>query len=243
MNLNIISAINENYTNNTKKTTKSLNSLSSGLSINKASDDASGIAIADKLRTHASGIKQSIANANSGIAMLNIADKAMDELSNILDIIKTKSIQMATDTTSEEGRKIIKTEILKLIDNYDSIVKQTNYNRMPLLTGELTPFHFHVGNKESDIVTAQIDSSYSHDLGLNIPQKVVGFITGFNEVINPLEEEGNLAGSSGVIRVNFSEDSHFREAIFRNAVYELPSLLLPTSNVIFVEKLSSISYE
>lgn len=203
MNLNIISAINESYTNNTKKTTKSLNSLSSGLRINKASDDASGIAIADKLRTHASGIKQSIANANSGIAMLNIADKAMDELSNILDIIKTKSIQMATDTTSEEGRKIIKTEILKLIDNYDSIVKQTNYNNMPLLTGELSPFHFHVGNKESDIVSAQIESTASINMGNDDPYKLKNFITGFDTLPDSNFENNSFDnGSAGWITAN-----------------------------------------
>lgn len=145
MNINILSSLSEYNKNTNKNINNSLEKLSSGLRINKSSDDASGLAIADKLRTHASGIKQGIENANSAIAMMNIADKAMDELSNILDIIKSKAIQMATDTTSEEGRKIIKTEILKLIDNYDSIVKQTNYSNIPLLTGERSPFHFSCG--------------------------------------------------------------------------------------------------
>lgn len=194
MNLNIISAINENYTNNTKKTTKSLNNLSSGLRINKASDDASGIAIADKLRTHASGIKQSIANANSGIAMLNIADKAIEELSNILDIIKTKSIQMATDTTSEEGRKIIKTEILKLIDNYDSIVKQTNYNNTSLLKG-CEDITFHVGNNIEDTLTTKINSLQTCDMGNENPYKLNNFITGFERVPDTTTNIGNSISS------------------------------------------------
>ncbi|MEJ5168494.1 MAG: flagellin, partial [Arcobacteraceae bacterium] len=74
----------------------SLEKLSSGLRINKASDDASGLAIADKLRTQASSIGQSIANGNSAVSLTQIADKAMAEQSNILDIVKTKLLQAAT---------------------------------------------------------------------------------------------------------------------------------------------------
>lgn len=201
---NTFAALNNSITNQ-KETTNSLNKLSTGLRINKASDDASGLAIADKLRTHASGIKQGIENANSAVAMLNIADKAISELSNILDIIKSKSIQMATDTTSEEGKKIIKTEILKLIENYDSIVKQTNYNTLPLLTGEKSPFTFQVGNNTNDTINADIDSVYSHEIGKDIvPNKLAGFLTGFNEIVKPLDNENGLVGNSGVVRVNFS---------------------------------------
>ena len=110
MNIGLLSnLLNENSINNNKVLGNSLERLSTGLRINKASDDASGLAISDKLRTQASGIKQGIDNANSAIAMMNIADKAMSELSNILDTIKAKAIQMNTDTTSDEGKKIIKT--------------------------------------------------------------------------------------------------------------------------------------
>ena len=116
MNIGSLSSlIKENSINSNKVLNNSLSKLSTGLRINKASDDASGLAISDKLRTQASGIKQGIDNANSAIAMMNIADKAIDELSNILDTIKAKAIQMNTDTTSQEGRKIIKTELKQKI--------------------------------------------------------------------------------------------------------------------------------
>lgn len=202
---NTFAALNNSIVNQ-KETNKSLNNLSSGLRINKASDDASGLAIADKLRTHASGIKQGIENANSGLAMLNIADKAMSEMSNILDIIKSKSIQMATATTSEEGKKIIKTEILKLLNNFDSIVDQTNYNSIKLLTGENTPFDFHVGNRQDSIIRAEIDSLSSSNIGENDPYKLSGFNSGFNNIstTSPLNNEIGLVGNTGVVRVNFS---------------------------------------
>ena len=176
---NTFAALNNSMVNQ-KETNKSLNKLSSGLRINKASDDASGLAIADKLRTHASGIKQGIENGNSAVAMLNIADKAVDELSNIFDIIKSKAIQMATATTSEEGKKIIKSEIIKLIENHDNIVNQTNYNGIDLLRGyrNLT---FQMGDRQQDTIVGNIKTVQSYNLGKDDPYKLVNFANGFKE--------------------------------------------------------------
>ncbi len=186
MNIGILSNIlRENSINNNKTVGNSLEKLSTGLRINKASDDASGLAISDKLRTQATGIKQGIDNANSAIAMMNIADKSMNELSNILDTIKAKAIQMNTDTTSKDGRKIIKTDILKLIESYDDIVCRTNYNQTPLLNGCSSPFTFQVGDNTSDIISVDIDSVDSRRMGEADPYKLKNFITGFNmPVIN-----------------------------------------------------------
>ena len=96
-----------------KNLSSSLEKISTGLRINKASDDASGMAIADKLRTQASALAQSISNANSASALIQIADKAMAEQSNILDIVKTKLIQAATEATFAKGRVKLYEKILK----------------------------------------------------------------------------------------------------------------------------------
>jgi flagellin len=116
-----------------RKLNSSLEKLSSGLDINKASDDASGLSIADKLRTQASGTKQAIDNSNSAVAMMQIADKAMGEQSNILDIVKQKLIQASTATTSKEGREAVRKDIGKLAQQFDNIAEQTNYNGIYLL--------------------------------------------------------------------------------------------------------------
>jgi len=113
----------------------SLEKLSSGLKINKASDDASGLAIADKLRTQANSVKQAISNGNSAMSLIQIADKAMAEQSNILDIVKQKLIQGATATTSAEGRTSIGKDINKLLVQLNQIAVQTNYNGINLLQG------------------------------------------------------------------------------------------------------------
>ena len=119
--------------NTNKSIANSLEKLSTGLRINKASDDASGLAIADKLRTQVSSINQGIANGNSAIALLQIADKSMAEQSKILDTVKAKLIQANTDTTSSIGRVAIAKDVNKLLQQLNNIGEQTNYNGTNLL--------------------------------------------------------------------------------------------------------------
>jgi len=84
---------------------ESLARLSSGLRINKAADDASGMAIADSLRSQALGLGQAIRNGNDGIAIVQTADAALEESINIVNTIKQKSIQSAQDGQTTESRK------------------------------------------------------------------------------------------------------------------------------------------
>ena len=141
-----------------KNLNASLEKLSSGLRINKASDDASGLAIADKLRTQASSIAQSISNGNSAVSLIQIADKAMAEQSNILDIVKQKLIQASTATTSPEGRTAIGKDITKLLTQLNSIASQTNYNGIPLLQGATADagsnsLSFQMGENQSNTIS------------------------------------------------------------------------------------------
>ena len=141
-----------------KNLNASLEKLSSGLRINKASDDASGLAIADKLRTQASSIGQAINNGNSAVSLTQIADKAMAEQSNILDIVKQKLLQAATATTSSEGRKAIGKDIDKLLTQLNNIATQTNYNGIQLLQETSTSTSaskaqtFQMGEKLADTI-------------------------------------------------------------------------------------------
>jgi flagellin len=149
----------ESATNTNNNLRSSLEKLSSGLRINKASDDASGLAIADKLRTQASSIGQSISNGNSATALTQIADKAMAEQSNILDIVKQKLIQAATATTSEEGRTAIGKDINKLLTQLDNIATQTNYNGISLLqasaasTDSSLKLDFQMGESSGNLIS------------------------------------------------------------------------------------------
>jgi len=156
-----ISSLNaqESATINNNNARNSLEKLSSGFRVNKASDDASGLAIADKLRTQKNSIGQSIDNANSAVALIQIADKAMAEQSTILDIVKTKLIQAATATTSEDGRSSIAKDIHKLLTQLDGIAEQTNYNGKVLLqetssnTGATGTLTFQLGEKALNTIS------------------------------------------------------------------------------------------
>lgn len=147
--------------NTAAKLNSSLEKLSTGLRINKSSDDSSGLAIADKLRTQASSLTQGISNVNSAISLTQIADKSMGEQSNILDSIKTKLLQANTATTSSAGRESIRKDVSKLLEQLDNIAKQTNYNGTQLLqTGTATDgvalaadFSFQVGETVNDTIT------------------------------------------------------------------------------------------
>ena len=173
INTNINSMVaQESATQVNKNLTSSLEKLSSGLRINKASDDASGMAIADKLRTQASSIGQSIDNANSAASLIQIADKAMGEQSNILDIVKTKLIQAKNGTTSSDGRTAILNDVKKLMTQLDAIAAQTNYNGITLLqkgsgdAGTSGVLAFQVGEASGNTISS--DSARSNTDGLLI---------------------------------------------------------------------------
>ena len=97
---------------NNRSLHNSLEKLSSGLRLNKAADDASGMAIADSLRSQSEGLGQAVRNANDAIGIIQVADKAMDEQLKILDTIKTKAIQAAQDGQSNETRKALQSDII-----------------------------------------------------------------------------------------------------------------------------------
>ena len=173
INTNVSSLTAQEAAKNTNNSiSNSLEKLSSGLKINKASDDASGLAIADKLRTQVTSINQGISNGNSAIALLQIADKSMAEQSKILDTVKSKLIQANTDTTSQAGRTAIAKDVTKLLDQLNNIANQTNYNGTALLQkavgtaaaakAEQTGLSFQIGESTADLInTKKIQANVS----------------------------------------------------------------------------------
>ena len=180
INTNISSLTAQEAAQNTSKSvTGSLEKLSTGLRINKASDDASGLAIADKLRTQATSINQGIANGNSAVTLLQIADKSMAEQSNILDTIKAKLIQANTDTTSTDGRAAIAKDISKLLEQLTNIGEQTNYNGRQLIsnaagTGAASTHTFQIGEKNTDTINVAAINANTTGLALGALSTAAG---------------------------------------------------------------------
>ncbi|AJC85673.1 flagellin [Campylobacter sp. RM16704] len=144
---------------------KSLGRLSSGLRINSAADDASGMAIADSLRNQAASLGQAINNGNDAIGILQTADKAMDEQLKILDTIKVKATQAAQDGQSAKTRVMIQNEINRLMEELDNIANTTAFNGKQLLSGNFVNQEFQIGAQSNQTVHATIGPTQSAKIG------------------------------------------------------------------------------
>lgn len=155
----------KNMIKNDNSLSASLERLSSGLRINKAADDASGMSIADSLRSQAMGLGQAIKNANDGINIVQTADAALDESINIINTIKTKSIQAAQDGQTTLSRAAIQSDIDKLMEELDIIAKTTAFNGQKLLSGAFTDKKFQIGAYSGETVNISISSAESTKIG------------------------------------------------------------------------------
>ncbi|ECK7035189.1 flagellin A [Campylobacter coli] len=151
---------------NSKSLDASLSRLSSGLRINSAADDASGMAIADSLRSQANTLGQAISNGNDALGILQTADKAMDEQLKILDTIKTKATQAAQDTQSLKTRTMLQADINRLMEELDNIANTTSFNGKQLLSGNFINQEFQIGASSNQTVKATIGATQSSKIGL-----------------------------------------------------------------------------
>lgn len=153
-------------TNNSSNLQKSLERLSTGLKINAAKDNASGMAIANQLKTQASSLGAAIDNGNQANSVLLTADKAIEEQSNILDQIKQKAIQAAQDGQSTKTRNMLQADIIRLMEELDNIANTTSFNGKNLLSGGFSNQEFQVGDRSNITVKTTIGSTQSSKLGV-----------------------------------------------------------------------------
>ncbi|EAI5465001.1 flagellin A [Campylobacter lari] len=155
-----------NSTITARELDKSLSRLSSGLRINSAADDASGMAIADSLRSQAATLGQAINNGNDAIGILQTADKAMDEQLKILDTIKVKATQAAQDGQSTKTRNMLQADINRLMEELDNIANTTAFNGKQLLSGNFVNQEFQLGAQSNQTVKASIGPTQSSKIGV-----------------------------------------------------------------------------
>jgi len=141
---------------------KSLQSLSSGLRVNNAADDAAGMTIADSLRSQANGLGQAISNANDGIGVVQTADGALSEYIGIVDSIRTKAIQAASDGQSTQSRSAIQADINRLLQEAQNIASTTSFNGQQLLNGGFENKAFHIGAYSGETVNITIGDTQTH---------------------------------------------------------------------------------
>ncbi len=162
-----ISAMNahSNSVMNNRNLDDSLSKLSSGLRINKAADDASGMVIANALRNQANSLGQAISNGNDGIGLIQTADGALNEYSKILDTIKTKAVQAASDGQNTSSRLAIQKDINRLMEELNTIAKTTSFNGQKLLSGAFTNKQIQMGASSNEGVNFSIASAETNKIG------------------------------------------------------------------------------
>ena len=195
---------------NNRSLDNSLAKLSSGLRINKAADDASGLAIANSLRAQASSLAQAVSNGNDAIGLIQTADGALSEYSNILDTIKTKAVQAASDGQNSVSRLAIQKDIDRLLENLNNIAKTTSFNGQKLLSGTFTNKEFQMGSNANETIKASIGSTETTQIGqttqarldiANVGENqltIVSGRTGESVTLEPVDIQYNNKAANGL---------------------------------------------
>src|SRR5256885_16239723 len=152
-------------TNNTMS--KSLERLSSGLRINRASDDAAGLSISEKLRSQIGGFKVATQNAQDGISMLQTAEGALNETTSLLQRIRDLAVQAANGTQDTESRAAADAEVSSALAEIDRIANSTKYGSTSLLSAT-SAFTFQVGNTSAASDKISVSVSAMTTTGLSI---------------------------------------------------------------------------
>jgi flagellin len=175
---------------------KSLEKLSTGLRINRAADDAAGLSVSEQLRTQVRGLAMGNRNIQDGVALVNIAEGALVEVSDILQRMRELSIEAANDTLTSRERSYVQIEIDNLKTEVDRIANGTQYNSMKLLNGNATsPWSaggiLHVGPNDnangSDVIIVTIGGITTGSLGIFGTALEVTSQTGATNAISSLD--------------------------------------------------------
>jgi len=130
---------------------KDMEKLSSGLRINRAGDDASGLAVSEKMRAQINGLRQAERNTEDGMSLIQTAEGYLQELADVLQRIRVLAIQSSNGIYTPEDRQMIQVEVSQLVDEIDRIASQAEFNKMSILQGQfargsrITSMWFHIG--------------------------------------------------------------------------------------------------
>jgi len=146
--------------------------LSSGMRINRAGDDASGLAVSEKMRTQISGLRQAERNTEDGMSMIQTAEGYFGEIADILQRVRTLAVQSSNGIYTAQDRQMIQVEVSQLVDEVDRIASQAEFNKMNLLQGDfargsrVSSMWFHMGPNQHQREQVYISTMTSRALNL-----------------------------------------------------------------------------
>ena len=171
---------------------KSMEKLSSGMRINKAGDDASGLAVSEKMRTQIHGLLQAEKNAQNGLSFIQVAEGSLQQINEIMQRIRVLSVQSANVIYSRDDRVQIQVEVSQLIDEVDRIASSSEFNRMKMLRGEYAKnsrtgsMFFHVGanqNQRVRVYIATVSSKAFNLVNEGNNKRTISTVAGANAMI------------------------------------------------------------
>lgn len=166
----------------------SLQRLSSGLRINSAKDDAAGLAISERMTAQIRGLGQAARNANDGISLVQTAESAMQESTNILQRVRELSVQSANATNSATDRAALQQEVSQLVSELDRIANTTEFNGTRLMDGNFTTQAFQVGANANQTINVTIAGVRASQIGSVVNQTSTNAVT-----VTPTVVKGDAA--------------------------------------------------
>lgn len=176
---------------NNTQTAKNLEKLSSGYRINRAGDDAAGLAISEKMRGQIRGLEMAQKNAQDGISLIQTAEGALTETHAILQRMRELAVQAANDTNVTADRTAIQDEIDALVSEINRIAGNTEFNTQNLLDGTFSGKKFHIGANSGQSITVTIGTMNANALGttaLKIANVKVDTVTNANAAITAIDK-------------------------------------------------------
>ncbi|MBU9706446.1 MULTISPECIES: flagellin [Paenibacillus] len=170
---------------NTTNTNKAIEKLSSGLRINRAGDDAAGLAISEKMRGQIRGLDMASKNAQDGISLIQTAEGALNETHSILQRVRELAVQSANDTNTDDDRAELQKEVVELTKEVTRISTDTEFNTKKLLNGDISGAVFHIGANTNQSISLAIGNMSAASLGISAVS--ISTQTGANAAISTLD--------------------------------------------------------
>lgn len=184
---------------------KSMEKLASGLRINRAGDDAAGLAISEKMRAQVRGLDQASKNAQDGISLIQTAEGALNETHSILQRQRELSVQAANGTATDDDRKEIQKEMNQLVDEIDRISTDTEFNTKNLLGGSLNE-KIHIGANLGQSMDIQFNDMSSDAIGTKSGSGLVSTASVVTDFSGALDSAFTLTDGTDTATVTLDQD-------------------------------------
>ena len=189
---------------NAKEVQSSIEKLSSGQRINKASDDAAGLAISEKLRAHIRGLNQANKNTENAVSFIQVTSGYLQETTDILQRIRELAVQSSNGLYSSEDRLQIQVEVSQLVAEVDRVASSAQFNGLNMLTGR------YADNETGEKMTFQVGANVDQSISVNIASATAGALG--------LKGEDQNGGIENLISVEDADSSNMTLATIDNAL-------------------------